>query len=141
MTIEFFMPMQPPTITHQEKKIRTSKGRPVVYEPPELKEARAKLTAHLAQYAPAEPMQAPVAITAIWCFAADRNHAHGTPKTTKPDIDNMQKLLLDCMTKVNFWHDDSVIASANFQKWWSDVPGIYIKVERMECVRDGSIAN
>lgn len=35
MRIEFFMPMIPPTATHQEKKWRVVKGKPVSYDPPE----------------------------------------------------------------------------------------------------------
>ena len=38
---EFFMPMVPPTVTHQEKKWRVVNGKPVPYEPDEVKAARA----------------------------------------------------------------------------------------------------
>ena len=34
---EFFMPMVPPTVTHQEKKWRVVNGKPVPYEPDEVK--------------------------------------------------------------------------------------------------------
>ena len=37
MVKEFFMPMIPPTKTHQEKQVRIVKGKPVFYEPAELK--------------------------------------------------------------------------------------------------------
>lgn len=49
---EFFMPMKPPTATHQEKKVTIVNGKPVFYEPDDLKAARAKLTAHLGQHVP-----------------------------------------------------------------------------------------
>lgn len=52
-TIEFFMAMIPPTVTHQEKQVHVVKGRPVFYEPPELKAARQKLMGHLAKHRPA----------------------------------------------------------------------------------------
>ena len=55
MRIEFFMPMKPPTVTHQEKKWRVVKGKPVPYEPPEVRAARSKLTAHLAGHRPVVP--------------------------------------------------------------------------------------
>lgn len=58
MEIEFFMPMKnPPTVTHQEKKIHVTGGKPYTYEPPELKEARAKLTAHLSKHRPDDVVQ------------------------------------------------------------------------------------
>ena len=44
---QFFMAMQPPTCTHQEKQVKVLNGKPVFYEPAELKAAREKLRAHL----------------------------------------------------------------------------------------------
>ena len=55
MVIEFFMPMNPPTCTHQEKQVRVVKGKPVFYEPMELKAARQKLTDYLSRHIPQEP--------------------------------------------------------------------------------------
>lgn len=52
--MEFFMPMKDiPNTTHQQKKVTVAKnGKPVFYEPAELKAAREKLTAHLAKFVP-----------------------------------------------------------------------------------------
>ena len=36
MMTEFFMPMIPPTVTHQEKQVHVVKGKPVFYEPQDL---------------------------------------------------------------------------------------------------------
>ena len=44
--IEFFIAMQVPTTTHQEKKVTVVNGKPVFYEPPDLADARQKLTAY-----------------------------------------------------------------------------------------------
>lgn len=52
MKSEFFMAMDPPTVTHQEKQVHVVKGKPVFYEPEELKRARVKLMAYLAKYVP-----------------------------------------------------------------------------------------
>ncbi|OSH08179.1 endodeoxyribonuclease RusA [Enterococcus faecalis] len=38
----------------------------------------------------------------------------------------------DCMTKLNFWKDDSYVVSLIVEKFWADVPGIYIRVEAIE---------
>ena len=38
MKFEFFMAMVLPTVTHQEKQVRVAGGKPVFYEPPELKD-------------------------------------------------------------------------------------------------------
>ena len=57
MTLEFFLPMRPPTATAQEHKLDTRGKRPRVYDPPAVREARAKLEAHLAAHAPQEPFE------------------------------------------------------------------------------------
>lgn len=127
---EFFMAMIPPTITHQEKKVHVVHGRPVFYEPSELKAARQKLMACLGQHAPAEPYQGGLRLIVKWCFPKGR-HADGEYKITKPDTDNLQKLLKDCMTSVKFWSDDEQVASEIVEKFWAEIPGIYIRVTEL----------
>ena len=60
MKIEFFMPMIPPTVTHQEKSVKVVHGKPVFYEPEKLADARAKLKAHLFAHRPEKPLTGPV---------------------------------------------------------------------------------
>ena len=51
--IEFFMPMKKvPTVTHQMKKVHVVNGKPIFYEPDELKRARSQLTGLLSKNAP-----------------------------------------------------------------------------------------
>lgn len=130
MVTEFFMAIIPPTVTHQEKQVHVVKGKPTFYEPSELKAARQKLMAYLGQYAPEQPYCYGVRLTVKWCFPKGR-HDNGTYKTTKPDTDNLQKLLKDCMTQVGFWEDDALVASEIVEKFWSDIPGIYIRIEKL----------
>lgn len=129
MATQFFMAMEPPTCTHQEKKIGVRKGKPYTYEPAELKDARAKLEAHLGKHAPQMPYQAAVRLTVKWCFPRPVDRQDGEYKTTRPDTDNLQKLLKDVMTKLGFWIDDALVASEIIEKFWADVPGIFIRVE------------
>lgn len=128
---EFFMAMIPPTVTHQEKKWRVLHGKPVSYEPPELKEARAKLTAHLARHKPPEKYTGPIYLQVIWGFPCGENHHSGEYRKTKPDTDNLQKLLKDCMTDVGFWKDDALVCREHVEKFWADPPGIYIRIEEL----------
>lgn len=132
MTTEFFMPMKNvPTTTHQQKQVRVVNGKPVFYEPDDLKAARAKLMAHLAKHSPKEKYTSAVRLTTWWLFKATGEHKNGTYKTTKPDTDNMVKLLKDCMTDHQFWTDDALVASEVIEKYWADVPGIYILIEEI----------
>ena len=127
---EFFMAMIPPTVTAQEHKIMVRSGKPVFYDPPDLTAARGKLTAHLMSHAPSEPYTSGVRLTVKWCFPRGR-HADGEYRTTKPDTDNLQKLLKDCMTRCRFWKDDALVASEIAEKFWAEVPGIYVRIEEL----------
>lgn len=130
MAIEFFMAMNPPTVTHQEKQVHVVNGKPVFYEPTELKAARQKLMAHLARYKPEKKSTAGIRMMTKWCFPKGQ-HVDGEYRVTKPDTDNLQKLLKDCMTAVGFWKDDAQVASEFVEKFWADIPGIYIRIEEL----------
>ncbi|MDR7869161.1 MAG: RusA family crossover junction endodeoxyribonuclease [Sporomusaceae bacterium] len=128
--LEFFLPIIPPTKTHQEKKARVVKGKPIFYEPPELADIRQKLTAYLARHAPVEPLAGPLQLVTKWCYPRGA-HGNGEYKTTKPDTDNMIKLLKDVMTELGFWKDDVLVASEVTEKFWAEVPGIYVRIRKL----------
>ena len=131
MRTEFFMPMIPPTKTHQQKQVRVVKGKPVFYEPDELKAVRSKLMAHLGQHVPAKKYTTAVRLVTKWCFPITGKHQDGEYKTTKPDTDNLQKMIKDCMTDVGFWTDDALVASEIIEKFYSKIPGIFICIEEL----------
>lgn len=128
---EFFMPMIPPTVTAQEHKVTVKNGKPIFYDPPEVKEAKAKLMAHLTSHAPTKPYENGVRLTVKWLFPKSNNHQNGEYRITKPDTDNLQKLLKDSMTRCKFWKDDCLVASEICEKFWADISGIYIKIEEL----------
>jgi Holliday junction resolvase RusA-like endonuclease len=129
MKHEFFMPMIPPTKTHQEKQVNWKTK--TFYEPAELKAARAKLQGHLAGHVPEQKYKSGVRLVTKWCFPITGNHRDGEYKTTKPDTDNLQKMLKDIMTDLGYWTDDALVASEIIEKFWAEVPGIYIKIESL----------
>lgn len=124
------MAMDPPTVTHQEKQVHVVKGKPVFYDPPELKAAKDKLLSHLYKYRIEEPYMTGVRLFVKWCFPRGR-HTDGEYRITKPDTDNLQKLLKDCMTLQGFWKDDALVASEIVEKFWAKIPGIYIRIEEL----------
>lgn len=142
MTQQFFMAMDPPTVTAQEHRIgKTKSGRMVTYDSPELLKARSKLLAHLARYRPKDPAgpQVPVELYTVWCFPASSPVHVGQYRTSRPDTDNLQKLLKDCMTKTGFWHDDAQVCREIVEKFWSDRPGIFIRISELEADADGNV--
>jgi len=130
MTTEFFLPLIPPTKTHQEKQVREVSGKPVFYESAELKAVRAKLEAHLSKHVPAKKHTGPVRLITKWCFPRGK-HRDGEYKITKPDTDNMVKTLKDVMTVLGYWTDDVQVASEVIEKFWAEVPGIYVRIEKL----------
>ena len=131
MTLEFFLPMIPPTATHQKKQVRVVGGKPRFYEPAEVRAARSKLTGHLAGHRPAAPLEGPLRLVVKWCFPRGK-HRDGEYRSTRPDTDNLEKLLKDCMTAVGFWADDAQVASEICEKFWAEVPGLWIRVEELD---------
>ena len=131
MKIEFFIPMIPPTKTHQQKKIHVVNGKPITYEPQELKNIRLKLLTLVAPHKPIAPMVEPVQLITKWLYPAKGKHKNGDYKTTKPDTDNMIKLLKDCMTLVGYWKDDAYVVSEITEKFYANKPGIYICVRSL----------
>jgi len=131
MKLEFFLPMQVPTKTHQTHKIAVRNGKPIVYEDAELKAVRVKLMAHLGQHTPKQKYTGALRLVTKWCFGITGKHHNGEYKITKPDTDNLVKLLKDCMTTCGYWTDDAIVASEIIEKFWAEIPGIYVRIEKL----------
>ena len=105
--MEFFLPMRLPTKTHHDKNLTVVKGKPIMYDSAELKDVKQKLIAHLSKYAPETILNPPIQVTISYTYEADTKHPVMTWKTTKPDVDNMTKALLDAMRVCGFYKDDA----------------------------------
>ena len=128
---EFFMKMNNvPTVTAQEHRVTVVKGKPIFYDSQRIKSAKALLTAHLKQHRPPIPYECGVRLRVSWLFPRGK-HKDGEYRTTKPDTDNLQKMLKDCMTLCGYWKDDALVASEICEKFWAEVPGIYIRIEEL----------
>lgn len=126
--ISIFIPMQVPTKTFQAKKLTVRNGKPVLYTPPELVKIQQEYISRLASAAPKEPFSGPIWLKIAFCFKSDEKHQPGTPKPTKPDLDNLEKGLVDCMTKCGFWKDDSQVCLEYISKSYEIHEGIHVEV-------------
>lgn len=63
-SMKFFIEMNPPTATAQEKQVRIIHGKPIFYEPAKLKQAKHILTEKLMPHSPKEPLTGPLALHA-----------------------------------------------------------------------------
>lgn len=131
--LEFFLPMRVPTKTHQSKRFTARSGKIAAYDTPEIVAIREKFEAALAKHAPEQKISGPVRLVTKWCFEITdtKKHRDGEWKATKPDTDNLVKLFKDCMTATGFWNDDAQVASDIIEKFWANIPGIYVRVERL----------
>lgn len=118
--------MNPPRTTAQQQRIGNKK----IYKGATVSGTQQKLTAHLYAHAPTKPIDGPIRLTTIWQW---RSASHGAGwKITKPDTDNLQKILKDCMTKLHYWHDDAQVCDERVIKRWTvngEMPGIFIRIE------------
>lgn len=123
-------------MTAQEKGIgRRKNGKPVVFEKPEVKEIRAMFRDMIGSKLKEInadvkfPINGPVFLATVFYWKEDDKHPFGTFKTTKPDTDNLVKLLKDSITDVGIWKDDSQVAGEQICKQYWSIPGIFIRIE------------
>lgn len=130
--MEFTLDIIPPTVTAQMHRVMVRHGKPMFYDSPKLKEARNLFVIYLSQHKPKVPLEGPLALTVEWRFQT-KTHKENTYRITRPDTDNLEKLLKDCMTQVGFWKDDAQVCRETVTKRWSQKkPGLYIKVVSLD---------
>ncbi|MHC4616316.1 MAG: RusA family crossover junction endodeoxyribonuclease [Planctomycetota bacterium] len=132
----------PPKSTHQANlrilkrhdgtqfvgKMKSSKGKAVERD----------LISLLTPHVPPEPFSGPIRLKVWWNYPwrksePKKNRTEGWKWCdTRPDCDNLLKLLEDVMTRLGFWTDDSQVAQVTFSKRWCDVPGIEIEVYELD---------
>lgn len=130
--MRFFLNMDPPRATGQMRKCMVRNGQPFFYDPPAVKTAKRDLTLMLMRYVPRKAIDGPVQLHVIWYFRTRTRKLNGTYKTTRPDTDNLQKILKDVMTVCGFWRDDALVVDERVEKRWSLNPGIEIEMEEIE---------
>jgi len=66
--MNFFIQMNPPTATAQEKKVRVVHGKPLFFDPAPVKQAKQELTGYLMPHKPNVPLEGPLSLSVIWLF-------------------------------------------------------------------------
>lgn len=88
----------------------------------------------------ASPFSGPVALALEFTFARPKKHfgARGLKPdapvnhTSKPDLDNLSKAVMDCLTQCGVWTDDSLVCSKRARKMYGDVPGCRIAIREAD---------
>lgn len=129
--IHFIEKMRIPTTTQQEHDLAVNRrtGKPYVHDSQEIKNARMSFRAHLSQHIPREPFTGPLSLSVTWCFYDAGDHKDLEYKTTRPDTDNMIKMLKDEMARCGFMKNDAQVAvEVNRKIWTRDFEGIIVDV-------------
>ena len=139
--LEFFEPMRIPLATHNALVAHVSAdGRPGIHKKAELLRAEGAWESHLGRHAPEHPFAGPVAVSLAICRPTEGKHDQGEPCTSKPDLDNWEKTILDVMAHVGYFLDDAQVVDLHACKMWSDPQGIWVRVEELPATeQDGPV--
>lgn len=135
--IAFHLPIVPPKATSQTKRLVMVGGKPRFFAKKEHQSAENDLTLLCAPHAPGEPLQGPIRLQVDFVFPwrktePRRRLALGrVPNDTRPDCDNLVKLVGDVLTKLRFYRDDGQIADLHVTKAWGARVGIYVSISAM----------
>jgi len=133
--IDDFAAFVPPTTTAQQKGEAVRGGKVRHYERAGVALARKQLTIAMGTMRPAAPFAGPVRASVEWVrpwLASDSakiRAAGKIPHPSRPDTDNLAKLLLDVLTALRFWADDNQVTTLTVAKRRGGQPGIALRVE------------
>ncbi len=138
--IAFHLPIIPPKSTSQGagKRMAIIRGKPMFFKNTAAASAEHDLLVLCAAHKPAAPIGGPVRLQVdfVWPWRANepkkRRALKRVPHTSKPDCSNIIKLLEDCLTKLEFWRDDGLVADLRVSKAWGDKVGIYVAITPLE---------
>lgn len=136
MKIEFFKQFVPPKTTVQQRRQNKQGG----YLHCSGRVAAATWKAVLEQHKPPHTIQGPIRITIALTWphtARTRRIAAAVPKTTRPDGDNLIKMIKDIMTKLGYWNDDAQVYSETIERFYGEIPGVFVRIEAEEVRQAG----
>lgn len=88
----------------------------------------------LRSYAPTSPITGAVSLSIDFDYFTPTKKRRGKWKTTRPDCDNLVKILIDCMTKLGFWLDDAQVARLRVSKHYAEGEQAQITISWREAV-------
>jgi Holliday junction resolvase RusA-like endonuclease len=135
---DFSIDMEPPSSTHQAnlRVLKTKTGQMFVGKMKNNKVSawQKEFGLKIAKYKPFEPISEACIINIRLNYSPPKyllpkfNKCKTIVKDTRPDCDNVVKVILDELTNQKFWVDDSLIWQLNVEKCWEIHPSIKIKI-------------
>jgi Holliday junction resolvase RusA-like endonuclease len=95
---------------------------------------RAAFAAVIYRGDPVPLFRGPVSVRMVFTFEPPKGERAriGTPHTQKPDKDNLEKLVLDAMTRAGVFKDDSQGADGEVTKLWGERAGVVVLTEQID---------
>jgi endodeoxyribonuclease rusA len=129
--LKFFTPIAVvPRTTAQQKKFSTKTK--TFYNTGNLKKSKVTLQRALSGFQPKQEYTTGIRLKVVWIFEPTQKSKNGERKATRPDLDNLQKLLQDVMCEMKFYKDDGLITDLEVSKRWHKNSGLYIEIEEVE---------
>lgn len=140
MRIFFELPENPKS-TAQEKGTSVINGRVHHYEKKNVRQMRERYRHEIWAFMYKNKLTAPhfdgpIYLAVTFTHSTKTKKLHGQPKTTKPDLDNEVKLLIDVLADLEFFAvGDQQITSLHLIKRWGPKPTVDITVEPLEVIK------
>lgn len=106
------------------------------YKKKPLKQAEKLYWDKLYPLKPSEPFKGGIMVNIEFYFAYNTSCKKSNvdkmeivPKITRPDLDNMSKVICDTMTKLGYWEDDSRIYELRLRKFFAPKEKISIRIQ------------
>ena len=131
--IRFFEPCVPPTSTAQTKRFNHKTGS--VFKDKRHEAAISLYDSILLKHQPQAVMEGPTHITIemTWPYRKSESkkvkELERVPHTSRPDLDNLAKGLVDRLVALRFIADDGQVSELVLRKFWGKEPGIKIQIE------------
>jgi len=87
------------------------------------------------------PFAGPLRVDLTFYFPRPKNHFRSNGElrptapmwhTAKPDRDNSDKAVLDCLTNLGIWGDDKQVCDGRIQKLYGSRPGCFISIREAD---------
>jgi len=141
--IQFFAPGEPKG--QPRPRAVSINGSIRMYTPSIVKPWRTsiKVAAINAGVMPAEPIAGPISVNLGFVFERPKSHFRSGKYShelkpgaiedhiKKPDVDNLSKAVLDVLTELKFWQDDSQVTSLLSSKNFGDNQGCQISISEI----------
>lgn len=118
-----------PTAQARARHGRTKSGLPMTFKSANQKANERTLEALLAPHAPKTPLAGPLVLEFVAALPVGKSDSKKLREAKltgmvspekKPDIDNLTKQIMDCMTRLQFWTDDVQVVCLRCEKIYAE---------------------